>query len=84
MNEVKCEGEEICLLNAQKQDVVVEDIEAKTTAKNEERKEQHRLWTQGDVDRAVQLVYPDQSSHKKLVLHEENVKLLQHIQGIAL
>ncbi|XP_048587556.1 guanylate-binding protein 2 [Nematostella vectensis] len=33
-----------------------------------------------ELDKPVQLVYPDQSSHKQLVLHKENLRLLQLIQ----
>ncbi|XP_031565024.1 guanylate-binding protein 5-like, partial [Actinia tenebrosa] len=45
-------------------------------------KQRDHLWGNPfeNLDRPVQLVYPDKGSHKKLVLHEENIKFLQYIQ----
>lgn len=58
-----------------------EDQHETKTVYDDKKEIHHRLWHEEDFDRPIQLVYPDQITHKKLVLHQENIKILQQIQG---
>lgn len=70
--------------SAEKEEQQKSKLKEKVPRPNLSEKKRNHLWGNPfeNLDRPVQLVYPDEGSHKKLVLHEENIKLLQYIQGI--